>query len=479
VARYNDLNVEVWDNLHLLGHLPDDVFAAIDPTNSTAGSLTPPAGQLWRIVNGASIQWSWAIRRLKFFIADENAPSGCSSTPLPGTAFASGQATALTPPSLALEDSDAMWRSSCLDCAIGAAWIGMVMQTSQEVACVELFQSAEEPFSSATIYLERWGGSSWILAQTFTRVGVGETVLLNQAWVTPAAYQRARVSQRQSSASSSWAVAELGFFASVECTVQVHGTAFSSGSSGANRPGLAFDNNLSSYWQASGGQNEPAWLAMHFQLPSDVSCASLRQMDTTGWSLSLALEIWNGSAWEEKASLEKLYPGGWFSLHWFRSPRQLNVNFQDELSEVPVGYVADTGGPFASRPGGTYGWRCAFATGSNREHFEDLVLDTQVALSCADARWEAEVIAGRYYVRVQYSNPGFGGETASCELEDVSASVGRYGVYESPLKPMIVSVFDGRLTFQGFTDTCSSIAALTLAPPPSRRSVSALSSRWK
>eukprot|EP00434_Breviolum_minutum_P000040 symbB.v1.2.000034.t3/scaffold12.1/size699752/14 len=90
VARYNDLNVEVWDNLHLLGHLPDDVFAAIDPTNSTAGSLTPPAGQLWRIVNGASIQWSWAIRRLKFFIADENAPSGCSSTPLPGTAFASG-----------------------------------------------------------------------------------------------------------------------------------------------------------------------------------------------------------------------------------------------------------------------------------------------------------------------------------------------------------------------------------------------------
>eukprot|EP00434_Breviolum_minutum_P000035 symbB.v1.2.000031.t1/scaffold12.1/size699752/11 len=69
------------------------------------------------------------------------------------------------------------WRSNIN----GAAWIGMVMQTSQEVACVELFQSAEEPFSSATIYLERWGGSSWILAQTFTRVGVGETVLLNQA----------------------------------------------------------------------------------------------------------------------------------------------------------------------------------------------------------------------------------------------------------------------------------------------------------
>eukprot|EP00913_Durusdinium_trenchii_P000002 g2.t1 len=97
--------------------------------------------------------------------------------------------------------------------------------------------------------------------------------------------------------------------------------------------------------------------------------------------------------------LPNLHPGAWFALHLF-APWSLKVNFQDELSEVPLDYVSDTGDLYGPRPSGdTFGWRCAFAAGSNREHFSDPVLDTQVALSCADARWELAVIGGRYYAQ--------------------------------------------------------------------------------
>jgi len=495
VDRFDGLNVQVWDNLHILGPVLPQVQAAMDPLNVSEGT-SPPPGMLWRVVNGAPIEWNWAVSRLSFFLADELALNGCSSTPLNGTAFASGEASRGTPPDGALNSmSSDMWRSSCFGCASGAAWIGIIFDTPQEVACVEILQSGDELSSTPTIHLDRWVGLEWATMQTFTRVGGGETALLNQAWANPGAQMRARALSLHSPVDG-WSVASLHLFADVECTMEVRGFAISSGFSGLFVPGLAFDGNLSTFWKAQSpqflapGADAAQWLGMQFTSPTDVKCGMLRQVDIPGQSSpSVALEIWSGSEWFRRAELQTLSAGAWYAIHWFGSGwESTRVNFQDASSTVPDGYLPDTGRLYPGLfqlTGYRYGWRCPFVGGFNRRYFDDPVLDTGMALACEDSRWEMDVVVGRFYVRVQYGDPGQGGETEGCRLEDVSADAGNYDTFSTPDKELRVPVFDARVTFNGSAQSgCSSVSALEIysLPRPNRmwrlRSLEAPPERW-
>eukprot|EP00439_Symbiodinium_sp_Y106_P060597 s209_g8.t10 len=171
----------------------------------------------------------------------------------------------------------------------------------------------------------------------------------------------------------------------------------------------------------------------------------------------------SGSEWFRRAELQTLSAGAWYAIHWFGSGwESTRVNFQDASSTVPDDYLPDTGRLYPGLfqlTGYRYGWRCPFVGGFNRRYFDDPVLDTGMALACEDSRWEMDVVVGRFYVRVQYGDPGQGGETEGCRLEDVSADAGSYDTFSTPDKELRVPVFDARVTFNGSAQSgCSSVS---------------------
>eukprot|EP00931_Biecheleriopsis_adriatica_P054741 TRINITY_DN32247_c0_g1_i1.p1 TRINITY_DN32247_c0_g1~~TRINITY_DN32247_c0_g1_i1.p1 ORF type:complete len:2549 (-),score=430.20 TRINITY_DN32247_c0_g1_i1:21-7667(-) len=498
VASFSDLNLGVWDHLHLWGSLPAGFYAASGRSNSTAAAV--PEGQLWRVVNGEDIQRSWAISYLRFLLFDDMTVDGCSETALEGTAFASGSQSSETPPQMAvdpsLQNAGGHWESPCTDCNTGGAWLGIILPSPQEVACVDFKQSDDDLHSTQTVLLQRWDGSSWETYRTFEGVTSGVLVRLNAAWERPAPHQRMRL-QSLSTPVHGWHVTELAFYAGIECELEVRGIAISSGSEAIYSPRLAFDNKLSTYWQEKvkptiGGvvSDSGAWIGMHFLAPADVKCTVLRQDDTPGrWAPAVAFQTWTGTTWEVSAMLSNAYTGGWFALHWFHSAwPALYVNFQDDETPVPEGYLADKGQRFPGdlSSGHRYGWSCRDVAGANRDYYGDPVLDTSVALSCdPSARWELDVILGRYYVQVLYSDPGNQGETSGCYLEGVSANVGLVSPYETANKRLIVSVLDARLTFNGSsTSGCSAVSSIEILSLPGSSQMwrlkarSAVTDRW-
>ena len=102
----------------------------------------------------------------------------------------------------------------------------------------------------------------------------------------------------------------------------------------------------------------------------------------------------------------------------------MNVNFQDEATELPPAYVGDFGKLYDDRGNGLkYGWSCNLV-GVKRNRFSDVLTDTLVELTCPLAIWNMELIQGRYYVMITYSNPSKGGATSGCYIEGVSAAAG-------------------------------------------------------
>ncbi|CAE8684495.1 unnamed protein product, partial [Polarella glacialis] len=107
-------------------------------------------------------------------------------------------------------------------------------------------------------------------------------------------------------------------------------------------------------------------------------------------------------------------------------------------------------------------------------------------LDCPNAKWELDVIIGRYYARVFYSNPGHPGDTAGCFLGGVSADAGPLPSLEKVEIRLLVDVVDARLTFSGSKNTsCSSVSAIELISLPLStqmwrlRAASAVSGRWR
>jgi hypothetical protein len=477
LAQFRDLNYGSWNHMHLL----------IVPSLSMWPSPPPVlADTMWRIVNTEELERSWEIMHLRLF---RRAELGNCSGEILGGPIASGQALGAAP-SLALSESPfdtpaetiqlisgatntnvtVAWRAPCVRCPVGDAWLGLSLVEAAEVQCLEFEQSSDSRDSTASMALERWDGKNWQVAANFKGLSSGAPMRLEASWSNPARLQRFRI-VNLTPIHGQWRINELKFYVDLECTVEIRGIPFSSGSSGTNIPGLAFDDDLSTGWLSSHVQAMPynASLGLHFDSPQDIKCVALRQSDVAGqWALGVVIETSTVDGWQWVQELQPLSEGAWFLISTFRSYAQdVSVNFQDEDTEVPPGYVGDWGEFYGDRADGLrYGWNC-YLVGVKRTRFSDIVFDTIVELTCPLAIWEINVLRGRYYVMISYSNPGIGGKTSGCYIEGRSGASGDIPELEGITRKIRIDVADGELTFQGAADKeCTSIAALDISPLP-------------
>jgi len=477
--RFDFANLNAWDHLHI---------NALGPLIGGSAAEAIADRTLWRLVSAAPVDKTWAVRHLAFFA--KAGPEGCEGL-LVGAPVASGEADD-HPASNALPGApkEAEWRASCIECKVGAAWIGTLLTNPADVLCVEFGQSDEAMDATMAATLEVWVGSAWVVKNTFTGLSGGVQLMLSATWDSPLSLQQFRV-VNLGLVENHWQIMELQFFAGIECTMEIHGFPISSSNHRSHMPVNAFDGNSSTFWEVGGVPPFPpgsAWLGAHYANPQDVKCAIIRQSDENGsWTGVVALErMWNGT-WERMAVLENMKEGGWFAVNAFRSAASnVFVNFQDASTITPLGYVADIGLPFSGkRNNGTfleYGWNCELQ-GQNRNYLKDVVLDTLVPVTCPNGAWELKLLAGRYYVRVTYSDPGYGVNTSGCLVEGTAMSVGNVGAYERATKEATINVADALLTINA-SKSCTSISALEVFALPSPetmwriRNAAPIQERW-
>lgn len=487
VATFKGLNPGAWDALHLL-QVPPLASILTDFSNLPEAPAVP-AASMWRVLNTAPIERSWAIRHLRFYRRD--AGTHCEDL-LEGIPISSGQALGYPPESALTNSTGAAgeWRSPCVSCATGSAWLGLAFSSAVDINCVEIEQADAEIDNTPSLALESWDGvSAWTVARSFAGLSGGSLMRLSASWANPAPFQRFRILNLLP-LTDRWKVAELQLFLDVECSKSVEGSAVSSGSSKSAVPRLAFDGNISTAWQSSmlSAPARGAWLGLHLYAPHDVKCALIRQGDEPGqWTGAIAFERTSEDGWALVYELKPLNVGAWFSLNTFASPfAGIRVNFQDREAETPPGYLIDVGERYRRRADGyAYGWNCELE-GFTRGVFIDLVWDTLVELQCTGATWDFEIMRGYYYVEISYSNPGEGGSTASCFLEGVSVAAGPILPYEKSFRKAPVAVRDGYLTFHGDTfKTCTTITALDARALPDSQAMwrvvnrAPLDGRWR
>jgi len=474
VQAYENINHGVWDYLHIF-KLPQT-----SSWISQGLRLSVEAGTMWRIANNVSVTRRWVIKKLGFM-----APNGTKAcgVRLSGSAISSGEADGHISQN-AFNDSlsSQAWHSSCIGCQPGWAWLGLAFATGpSDVGCVQFEQSGDMVDSVSSLTLERWDGNSWSVHSVFRDLSSGSFLQLSLAWANPPPLTQFRVLS-MASVPGRWTVRELQFFVNIECTVAITGVPISSGSYGLSAASLAQDGDLATSWQSATmpGPAEKLWVGTHFETAQDVKCAVVRQGDGLGEASSaVAFERRGVGGWTRVLELGPFSPGGFFALVSFSSAQPHSwINFQDAMTLPPAGYLADAGYPYAKRmvysestglamgPERTYGWSCEIK-GYNRAYFADPLLDTGVILDCPTAIWEIDLLAGRYYVRITYSDPGFGGQTSSCILEGIPVNAGVMQPYDNQVREAIVDVPDSRLTFQGSSrQQCSSISSMEINPLP-------------
>lgn len=128
------------------------------------------------------------------------------------------------------------------------------------------------------------------------------------------------------------------------------------------------------------------------------------------------------------------------------------INFQPATASVPSGYRTDTGQPFASQNGISYGWNSPQQANTRQRNVNpDPRLDTLIQLE-TDAFWEIALPNGAYAVTASIGDPAFGSAHV-LTIEDTS-----FWVYtpllagETAQKTEIVFVNDGRLTVDAGTN---------------------------
>ena len=103
----------------------------------------------------------------------------------------------------------------------------------------------------------------------------------------------------------------------------------------------------------------------------------------------------------------------------------IKVNFQCTDDDVPDGYLADSGGMYASRGSYEYGWDCDQVADDcrNRGASIDLILDSLVipdrSGGCTtDPEWSVAVSSGVYHVELDFGDPVYGpGTLTGCSLQ--------------------------------------------------------------
>ena len=161
----------------------------------------------------------------------------------------------------------------------------------------------------------------------------------------------------------------------------------------------------------------------------------------------------------------------------------LQINFQDSLTQTPVGWLADYGQPFGARTfsnrstGRTYGWiRSSDQTpldlrsyGRRRSTPSDTLLATLMHMQFAGAPesvWEAQVPNGNYDVTVSVGDGGFLDSKHSLTVEGVPAIANFIPTAAARFKKATVSVTvaDGLLTVEPTGGTNTKINYVTIEP---------------
>jgi probable HAF family extracellular repeat protein len=128
------------------------------------------------------------------------------------------------------------------------------------------------------------------------------------------------------------------------------------------------------------------------------------------------------------------------------------VNFAPAGAPVPTGYVADTGAPYGTRGGLTYGWNIdnrANARDRNAAGSPDQRYDTfnHLQKPGGATRWELAVPNGRYLVHVVAGDPSAVDSTYRLTVEGQPAVSGTPNAAQHWFEgTLVVAVSDGRLT---------------------------------
>ena len=131
-------------------------------------------------------------------------------------------------------------------------------------------------------------------------------------------------------------------------------------------------------------------------------------------------------------------------------PFQLNVNFQPISSEIPIGFVADSGLAFDENRG--YGWTTAPASSGTRDRDSTLspdeTYDTMIHSSPLGV-WKVAVPGGEYTITICMGDASYPSGIQNAQVEGVSI------VTDEPLsntdrwivRSLTTDITDGKLTF--------------------------------
>eukprot|EP00854_Cymbomonas_tetramitiformis_P013015 gene13015-15376_t len=155
-----------------------------------------------------------------------------------------------------------------------------------------------------------------------------------------------------------------------------------------------------------------------------------------------------------------------------------DINFQDEGTTTPSGWLGDYGQQYGDRGSGYYyGWNCNYPIdGRNRavsgyNDLDNTLMHFDRDGACADTAWELLVANGRYLVSIIYLDTKHQGSTAGCMLEgqSISCGSGSYSIGISCVKTLEVTVSDSKLTMSGERNgspQCSTVNRIKTQPPP-------------
>lgn len=168
-----------------------------------------------------------------------------------------------------------------------------------------------------------------------------------------------------------------------------------------------------------------------------------------------------------------------------QSPLNLKVNFQDQATATPSGYVRDFGESYGTRSdGNVFGWLkksdktplSLTNNGRKRNTPSDVLLatfmhmqandNTTAGLTHTEGIWECKVANGGYKVTVSAGDGGFTDSKHSINIEGVAAISNFVPTSSTKFKSatLNVNVSDGRLTVDATGGTNTKINYITIQP---------------
>lgn len=295
-------------------------------------------GTLWRVVNDAEVQESWAIQELKFFADDL-----CTQRLTGGIPISSGDPHHQTLwASLAFdEDMSTAWVSDCGPCPPGGAHVGLSFGETRDVRCTVLTQALDSLYHPDSLRLESWSepDAAWTAVASFSGL-MGGTQQLTSMW---GASRSRFVIANADVAAGGWRVAEIRLYSDQDCASRVNGFSYSSEGDPADAS-RAFDLNVNTFWHASccrtgdsvdscSCQKSQAWVGFILLENTTVQCV---QMIQTGWvqplgdmlfvTSKVALLEWDGVQFTTLYEWRHIPGDEWVELSVGRERTALGVN---------------------------------------------------------------------------------------------------------------------------------------------------------